>query len=620
MKNDREKLRSQLSAYLDGELPPDQAERLTGALAEDDRLRAELEALDATRNLLRQLPRDPAPPGMVEAVMDQAERNRLLAVPHQATQRRPLVWIRYLAVAAILAVTAGLGIYLYGTLNEGWVSRQDPGGGTHLARKTAEPAPTVADDRAQGWDDLDGATIASSEGDRAGRRAPAKALGKVDREGGEYSATPKESIESAGTPTGSIDEASSHLAKAEEGRSAKPAAVEGERDSAKRTDLEPYVGNGVLAEPVAKSPADTLASQEEVSREVSVAAKSDAAKGGAAGKWNDSLVLELGQRELVMGQTSAGVHNVVLNTTDLERTNARVLAVLAANRIRGDMQPGIPIRGKVAMNYRTRGGSHFIKRTSPYSNDIVFYVDAVDAPRVIEQIQRIDGQRSGSFRAAGAVAGARPVDAKTIDEKTQMSQLDKPAAMQPTADLAQGGKGLDLNEMPGMAEEMEGPAKPKRPSAVTVDKPATRAAPAPAEGKDVVDNFGTALPPAPASRPGGATLGHKFRYARGEPGVVSTQPAAGMVKELDSRLPGGLSNKALFQEQKSAGVATRGAGQVSGQSSSRPTSRASTRMAPATASALAGRFGTQARQRLGRLARIIVTVTLSPPVVQREQE
>ncbi|KPK83864.1 MAG: hypothetical protein AMJ81_07100, partial [Phycisphaerae bacterium SM23_33] len=63
MSPQRDDIREQLSAYLDGELSQAQLGRVQDAIRGDPQLAAELEALRAVRKLLRGLPRASAPHG-----------------------------------------------------------------------------------------------------------------------------------------------------------------------------------------------------------------------------------------------------------------------------------------------------------------------------------------------------------------------------------------------------------------------------------------------------------------------------------------------------------------------------------------------------------------------------
>ena len=113
MTNDREQLAQQLSAFLDGQLPPEQAEQLAAAVEKDPLLRQELRGLQATRALLKSLPREAAPPALLAGVMEQVERDRLLSSPGAGRKNQPLRWVRYTATAAVLILGVGLGMYIY---------------------------------------------------------------------------------------------------------------------------------------------------------------------------------------------------------------------------------------------------------------------------------------------------------------------------------------------------------------------------------------------------------------------------------------------------------------------------------------------------------------------------
>jgi anti-sigma factor RsiW len=87
MEKDKEKLRSRLSAYLDGELSSGEAEKMAAAIQADEALRAELRGLQATRDLLRKLPKESAPAGLLDGIMEQLERKRLLSAPAEAAPK-----------------------------------------------------------------------------------------------------------------------------------------------------------------------------------------------------------------------------------------------------------------------------------------------------------------------------------------------------------------------------------------------------------------------------------------------------------------------------------------------------------------------------------------------------
>ena len=71
-----EEISEQLSAYLDGELSGEETRRVEEMLADDPALSDELESLREVRQLLRSLPREQAPDGLIDAALAQAQRRR----------------------------------------------------------------------------------------------------------------------------------------------------------------------------------------------------------------------------------------------------------------------------------------------------------------------------------------------------------------------------------------------------------------------------------------------------------------------------------------------------------------------------------------------------------------
>jgi hypothetical protein len=97
----------QLGAYLDGELPAEQAQKLKAAIENSPKLAQDLRQLRRTRELLRELPRHKASDDFVQQVLAQAERLHLVA-PHDAAPRT-MHWARWAATAAVVAVAVGMG-------------------------------------------------------------------------------------------------------------------------------------------------------------------------------------------------------------------------------------------------------------------------------------------------------------------------------------------------------------------------------------------------------------------------------------------------------------------------------------------------------------------------------
>jgi len=108
---DQEQLGEWLSAYLDGELNPEQRELVEGRLREDESARRLLDELRRTVNLVSSLPRHCAPGSIAEDVQLHVERSELLGEPEEPSvrsggRRRP--------VLAVLSMAAALGLFAVG--------------------------------------------------------------------------------------------------------------------------------------------------------------------------------------------------------------------------------------------------------------------------------------------------------------------------------------------------------------------------------------------------------------------------------------------------------------------------------------------------------------------------
>ncbi len=114
MTGERDNIREQLSAYLDGELGAAQQRQVEAALETDEQLRTELEQLRRVRDMVGSLPVAEAPEGFVERVVARAERDRLMADDGQTAVGggSAVRWARMLATAAVLMVAAGAGFTL----------------------------------------------------------------------------------------------------------------------------------------------------------------------------------------------------------------------------------------------------------------------------------------------------------------------------------------------------------------------------------------------------------------------------------------------------------------------------------------------------------------------------
>ncbi len=105
-----EKPRGRLSEYLDGALPSREAAELERHLTECESCRRELEALRHTVRALRELPREAAPPGFGERVMERVRADS--PAPTYAGAGGISLWPRALSVAAMLLAVVGLTFLL----------------------------------------------------------------------------------------------------------------------------------------------------------------------------------------------------------------------------------------------------------------------------------------------------------------------------------------------------------------------------------------------------------------------------------------------------------------------------------------------------------------------------
>jgi hypothetical protein len=117
MSEDRDNMRQLLSAYIDGEVTPQQADSIKQAVATDPELAIELHELKAAKRLLLGLPKERAPRGFVRKVMVRAERKHLLGDHHAGGRFVAARWIT-LAAAATVLLAAGIGIIAINRLSD----------------------------------------------------------------------------------------------------------------------------------------------------------------------------------------------------------------------------------------------------------------------------------------------------------------------------------------------------------------------------------------------------------------------------------------------------------------------------------------------------------------------
>jgi len=118
MSENRDNIKELLSAYIDGEVTSEQSRAVEQAVAKDPELALELHELTATRRLVMGLPQERAPRGFVRKVMARAERKHLLGDRHAGGAFSAARWIT-LAVAAVVLLTAGIGIIAVNMLSTG---------------------------------------------------------------------------------------------------------------------------------------------------------------------------------------------------------------------------------------------------------------------------------------------------------------------------------------------------------------------------------------------------------------------------------------------------------------------------------------------------------------------
>ena len=112
---DRETIGEKLSAYLDGELSQEQQTEIEELLKSDAEARATLSDLQESADATNSLPRESAPPEILEGILSRIERAELLGLADDQVKLarhrgRPLRSV--LAVAAMVAIAIGGGVYV----------------------------------------------------------------------------------------------------------------------------------------------------------------------------------------------------------------------------------------------------------------------------------------------------------------------------------------------------------------------------------------------------------------------------------------------------------------------------------------------------------------------------
>ena len=111
---DRDLMEAQFSAYLDGELSPERVAEVEQQLASDPDAQAIFDSLRRTVQLIRTLPRHPAPAGVLDDLTVAAERDQLLEPSGGRASTRPTRWVdirSILGTAAVVVITVGGGLW-----------------------------------------------------------------------------------------------------------------------------------------------------------------------------------------------------------------------------------------------------------------------------------------------------------------------------------------------------------------------------------------------------------------------------------------------------------------------------------------------------------------------------
>lgn len=344
--SDRQKNLEHLSAYLDGELSPAEAQRLTTALAADAELAAELERLRKTRELIRHLPRRAAGGDFVANVLAQAERMTLRGDTSAPPARPATHWGRLMAVAAVLLIAAGVGLIAVATI---WsTSGSGPLAGPLAAHsaKTDQPLKPVSAPAG------DGLVMASKDKERAekSRSLSSPAMGKAEHKS-----------------AGSAEPASTTLVRHEANKSSGG-------NGAGRGGEPANAGAGTLNLAVGK------------------------AGGGSAGR-DENLAKN-------PGATAAAPAAETIVTDDLDAAGRQVALVLADSGLRQISEPasGAALAEKSFIVAQAKAGPdegpRFQIDRKNNQIQILAYVPATQMPQVRQAVERVRAQQ-GNLGVAG---------------------------------------------------------------------------------------------------------------------------------------------------------------------------------------------------------------------------
>ena len=166
---DRRTVDERITAYLDDELSSSERAEVDRLLNDSPPLRQKLEQMRKLRTLLNELPRHSAPPELADSVLGDLERQMLLSddLDNPPGTGSPGRWSRYLAVAAVLVLSAGVGFAVYNMLNI-----------DDAANRTASSTTVARND----WDSAKVGGDASSPPAPTGGRMAMKASEEVEKD------------------------------------------------------------------------------------------------------------------------------------------------------------------------------------------------------------------------------------------------------------------------------------------------------------------------------------------------------------------------------------------------------------------------------------------------------
>jgi cell fate (sporulation/competence/biofilm development) regulator YlbF (YheA/YmcA/DUF963 family) len=124
-----EDLAQLLSAYLDGQLAPDETDQVERRLTEDPEAQELLDQLRQVSRMVHSLPHDSAPADLADEVMEQMERDALLGVSEGSEElagRTHLRFRRFAAAAAILILAGAVVTIVYSVLFKQATNNNEP--------------------------------------------------------------------------------------------------------------------------------------------------------------------------------------------------------------------------------------------------------------------------------------------------------------------------------------------------------------------------------------------------------------------------------------------------------------------------------------------------------------